>query len=165
MEERMANHDRMEEGDFDLQDSLENKYLSFYLDRILYGISVADVIEILKVVPTTPVPELPYYVKGIINLRGEVMPIVDVNLRFGRPEKEYTDRTCFIIVNVSGKSAGVVVDEVAEVITLEVENIKSPPLFNASGQDGYVTGVVKTQTGTLLVLDLRRILSESELGF
>jgi purine-binding chemotaxis protein CheW len=164
----MADYDDLnlfeEQEDIDAE-GLENKYLSFYLDSVLYGISIKDVIEIVKVVPTTPMPDLPHYVKGIINLRGEVMPIVDVNLRFGKMEKEYNDRTCYIIVNVAGKSAGVVIDEVAEVADLEPAEIKPPPTFSAAGQGSYVTGVAKTENGTLLVLDLRRILAESELGF
>lgn len=145
------------------QDGLDAKYLAFRLDGQLYGISIAGVISILQVQPTTSMPELPHYVKGIINLRGNVLPILDINMRFGKPEKEYTDRTCFVIVSIEGTDVGLVVDEVQEVLTVGDDRIAPPPT-GTEGNGRYVSGIAKLEQGMMLILDCKRILSDSDLG-
>ena len=129
-----------------------NKFLTFFAHGKLYGLTIANVNGITQIQEITAMPELPHYVKGIINLRGVVVPLVDVNLRFGNEEQEYTDRTCIITLEVGGNRIGFIVDAVDAVIDIPEENISPPPPLT-SNLSGYVTGVAKTgEGGTRLVL-------------
>jgi len=129
-----------------------NKFLTFFAQDKLYGLTIANVNGITQMQDITEMPELPHYVKGIINLRGVVIPLVDVNLRFGNPEQEYTDRTCIVTLEVGGNRIGFIVDAVDAVVDIPEENISPPPALTGS-LSGYVVGVAKTgEGGTKLVL-------------
>jgi len=135
----------------DVQDDT-NKFLTFFCSEKLYGLSIANVNGITQLQDITAMPDLPYYVKGIINLRGVVIPLVDVNLRFGNAEQEYTDRTCIITLEVGGNRIGFIVDAVDAVVDIPQEIISPPPPL-AGNLSGYVTGIAKTgESGTRLVL-------------
>lgn len=135
------------------------KYLTFRIDGQNYGISIVNVIEIVQIQPVTELPELPRYAKGIINLRGRVVPLIDANLRFGKPEKEYTDRTCIIIVDFDGTHAGLIVDTVEDVLEIDDSLITPPPAFSSDVPARYVTGIGRLDTCMVLLLDSRLLFS------
>ena len=149
----------------DVQD-VSNKFLTFFIESKLYGISIINVNGITQMQDITPMPELPHYVKGIINMRGTVIPLIDVNLRFGNMEQPYTDRTCIITLEVSGNRVGFIVDAVDAVIDIPQENISAPPPLTGSAA-GYVTGIGKCgESGTKIVLliDSYAMVGESGMG-
>ena len=144
-------------------DMQSNKYLTFLIDRQYYAFTIKDVIEIIEVQAVTPVPEFPAYVKGIINLRGRIIPIIDVRLRFHKEEAEYTERTCIIVVNITGIDIGFIVDTVDEVIDLEDENISGPPMITSDRSTKYIIGVGKVENRIILLLDANKMLNEEEI--
>ncbi|MBN2124837.1 MAG: purine-binding chemotaxis protein CheW, partial [Deltaproteobacteria bacterium] len=111
----------------------EGKYLTFTLDNREYGIGILKIKEIIGMMPITPVPRTPDFVKGVINLRGKVIPVLDLRLRFGMESMEYSDRTCIIVVEIAGKAGrvmiGIVVDSVSEVLNIKGEDIEDAPNF------------------------------------
>jgi purine-binding chemotaxis protein CheW len=143
-------------------DDISMKYLTFRIGDQFFGISIENVISIVQVEAATPLPELPYYAKGIINLRGRVVPLIDVNLRFGRPEPEYNDRTCIIIIDIGGVHVGFIVEAVEEVKDVEESQISSPPRFTGGMENRYVTGVYKAKDRMILLLDSRLLFSDEE---
>jgi purine-binding chemotaxis protein CheW len=145
-------------------DDMDIKYLTFKIDNQFFGMSIRHVIEIVQIQPATAMPDLPYYAKGIINLRGRVVPLIDVNLRFGKPEKEYTDRTCIIIVDIDGVHIGFIVDAVEEVLDITPDMISPPPRFSAADENRYVTGVCKLETYMVLLLDSRMMFSDTDMS-
>jgi purine-binding chemotaxis protein CheW len=146
------------------EDTQKNKYLTFMLGKEEYGIGIGYVTEIIGIQSITQIPELPDYVKGIINLRGKIIPVIDVRLRFGKEAKEYNDRTCTIVIEVKGIIVGLVVDAVAEVISIDEENIVPPPELNRSCHQKYIKGIGKAGDNVKLVLDCERFLSDEEIG-
>ncbi len=147
----------------DVEDSLKEKYLTFIIDEQSYCIDIRYVLEIIVVQPITVVPELPYYIKGIINLRGKVIPVLDVRLRFGKEERPYDDKTCFVVVDVAGSSVGIIVDEVEEVMQIADENVAQPPNFSKNGSSRYVKGIGKIQDQVKLILDCQKLLNDDEI--
>lgn len=141
--------------------NISMKYLTFLIDGQYYGISLTYVIEIVQIQSVTELPELPSYVKGIINLRGKVVPLVDAGLRFGKPEKEYTDRTCIIIIDIDGKHVGFIVDSVEEVLDIEKGDISPPPSFFEDASGSYITGIGKLDRYMVLLLDSRSLFSDA----
>ncbi|NLJ89456.1 MAG: purine-binding chemotaxis protein CheW [Clostridiales bacterium] len=151
------------QDDFYLEeDTQKDKYLIFNLGNEFYGIEIKNVIEIIGMQPITPVPELPEYINGIINLRGKIIPVMDVRTRFKMPKIEYDDRTCIIVVDVDDISIGLIVDIVAEVITIEEENIVLPP-ENTRKYNRYIKGIGKLNNEVRLLLDCHKLLTEDEL--
>ena len=131
---------------------VSNKFLTFFIGGKLYGLSIINVNGITQIQEITPKPELPFYVKGIINMRGTVIPLIDVNLRFGNMEEPYTDRTCIITLEISGNQVGFIVDAVEAVLDIPDENISPPPPITGS-TSGYITGIGKCgERGTKIVL-------------
>ena len=124
------------------EDTQKDKYLIFKIEEESYGIDIKYVTEIIGIQGITPVPELPDYIKGIINLRGIIIPVMDMRKRFKMPEQEYNDRTCIIVVDVEDISIGLIVDTVSEVITIEEENIVNPPATTKLGTR-YIKGIGK----------------------
>lgn len=139
---------------------LEDKHLTFFVSDQLFSLSIAAVIEIVQIQEITPMPELPFYAKGIINMRGRVIPVIDLNLRFGKMEQEYTERTCIIILEINGAQVGFIVDAVEEVRDLPADSISPPPAI--SGRvSSYVVGIGKLPGGKMvLVLDSRLLVSD-----
>lgn len=145
----------------DEEDTQKDKYLTFWLGKETYGIDIRVVIEIIGIQPITDVPEVPPYVKGIINLRGKIIPVIDMRLRFKREFKEYNDRTCIIVIEVNEIHIGLIVDGVSEVITIEEENVVPPPDLKSS-QNKYIRGIGKSEGAVTLLLDWNRLFSEED---
>ena len=136
------------------------KFLSFALGHEVYGLEILDVREIIGLMEITAVPKVPKYVKGIINLRGKVIPVIDLRLKFGLAEVAYTEETCIIVLNVAGTMMGIVVDRVCEVLDISQENIEPTPDFGASLDTDFILGVGKTNGKVSMLLDIKRILTE-----
>ena len=143
------------------------KYLVFELGREEFGIRVLKVREIMGIQDITAVPQTPAHVKGVINLRGKVIPVVDLRLKFGLPEQEYTQRTCIIVVQAKGDSGpvlmGIVVDGVAEVLNLAVADIEDTPDFGDGTATPYLLGMAKVKEKVKILLDIDQVLSSQEL--
>jgi len=144
------------------------KYLVFQLGREEFGIRVLKVREIMGVQDITAVPQTPVYVKGVINLRGKVIPVVDLRLKFGLPEVEYTQRTCIIVVQVQGTETsalmGIVVDGVAEVLNLAADDIEDTPDFGRGAETTYLLGMAKIKGKVKILLDIDQVLNSQELS-
>jgi purine-binding chemotaxis protein CheW len=145
--------------DFENEDTQKDKYLIFSLGDENYGIPIHYVIEIINIVEITKVPEQPAYVKGIINLRGKVLSVMDVRLRFQKAEKTYDDRTCIIVIQVEGESFGLIVDNVKEVASIDEENISEAPTMNQEDSAiGFIDGVGKMEGEIWLLVDCKKLL-------
>ena len=136
--------------------------VSFHLAQEEYGIEITKVQEIILMGEITRVPQTSAYIKGLINLRSTVIPIVDLRLRFGLPQQESTDETRIMVVNVAGKTIGIIVDAVDEVLRISHEQISPPPPTVAGLGRDYLTGLVKLQNRLLILLDIDKILNEEE---
>lgn len=145
------------------EDTQRNKYLTFVIGEENFAISIKFVIEITKIMQITPLPETPDYVKGVISMRGTIIPVIDVRLRLGRDTADYTDRTCIIVTEIANKPAGLIVDTVSEVAEIAENMIEPPPNFINSGKRRYLTGIGKTDGGLCLILDCEKLLSEEEI--
>lgn len=145
----------------------EGKYLTFFLGEEEYGISILKVREIIGMMPVTPVPLAPEFIKGVINLRGKVIPIVDLRKKFSMPEAEYTERTCIIVVEIKGTSSqipmGIVVDSVSEVINIKPTDIEETPSFGGSLKAEYILGIGKMDGGIKILLDIDKVLNSDEI--
>lgn len=150
-------------------DQRVGKYLTFLLGHEEFAIRVLKVREIMGIQDITAVPQTPGYVKGVINLRGKVIPVVDLRLKFCLPEKEYTQRTCIIVVQVQAGGVsmltGIVVDEVSEVLNLAAGDIEDTPDFGegANSATAYLLGMAKVKGKVKILLDIDRVLSSQEL--
>ncbi len=143
------------------EDTQKDKYLTFSLGDEVYGIDIRVVIEIIGIQKITNVPEVPDYVRGIINLRGKIIPVVDMRLRFRREYREYTDRTCVIVVEINGVLIGLIVDGVSEVLDIAEKNVVPPPDLRAS-QNKYIRGIGKLESSVVLLLDWEKLFSEDD---
>jgi purine-binding chemotaxis protein CheW len=148
-------------------DQRNGKYLVFHLGREEFGIQVLKVREIMGIQDITAVPQTPAYVKGVINLRGKVIPVVDLRLKFGLPELEYSQRTCIIVVQVLADAGpmlmGIVVDGVAEVLNLADADIEDTPSFGEEVTTSYLLGLAKIKGRVKILLDIDQVLSSQEL--
>jgi purine-binding chemotaxis protein CheW len=148
-------------------DALVGKYLVFHLGREEFGIRVVKVREIMGVQDITAVPQTPGHVKGVINLRGKVIPVVDLRLKFGLPEIEYTQRTCIIVVQAQKDTLatlmGIVVDGVAEVLNLAAGDIEDTPDFGQGVATPYLLGMAKIKDKVKILLDIDQVLTTQEL--
>lgn len=156
------NHSNIENVD---EDTLKDKYLTFYTDNQLYGIPISDVVQIVGMQEITQVPEFPSYAKGIINLRGIIIPIIDVRLRLKKEEIGYNERTCIIVTNIKGSHLGFIVDSVNEVTNVYKENISSPPQMGTDYVNTYITGIAKLNEKIVLIIDLKKVLNDKEINF
>jgi len=136
--------------------------VSFRLAQEEYGIEITKVQEIILMGEITRVPQTPDYIKGLINLRSTVIPIVDLRLRFGLAQEEATDETRIMVVNVAGKTIGIIVDAVSEVLRISHEQIAPPPPTVAGLGREYLTGLVKLENRLLILLDIDKILGHEE---
>jgi purine-binding chemotaxis protein CheW len=143
------------------EDTLKGKYLIFSMGDELYGIEIRYITEIIVIQPITVVPEMPQYIKGITNLRGKIIPVMDARLRFKKEVREYDDRTCIIVLDSNDISTGLIVDSVSEVIAIADEDIASPPDINHGGIK-YIKGIGKTDGKVELLLDCNKLLSDDE---
>ena len=149
------------EGFVDLGDT-EGKYLTFFTDGQLFGVPISEVVQIVGMQEITAIPEYPAYAKGIINLRGSIIPVIDIRLRLGKNEAEYNDRTCVIVINVCSAYFGFIVDEVDEVTDIESSLIAPPPRVSGESMNQYLTGVAQLGEKIVLLIDATRILGRDE---
>lgn len=157
MADAVENNVEMEE------DTQKGRYLIFSLDKETYGIEIKYVIEIIGIQAITEIPELPEYVKGIINLRGKIIPVIDVRLRFKKEPKEYNDRTCVIVVDIEGIYIGLIVDSVAEVLSIPDRDIVEPPKMSKGFSNKYVKNIGKVGNDVKLLLDCEKLLTEDDM--
>ena len=142
----------------------EGKYLTFGLGSEEYGLEILKVKEIIGVMNITSVPQTPKYLKGVINLRGKVIPVIDLRLKFGMDAVKYNDRTCIIVVDIAGKVGkktvmGIVVDSVSEVLNIKGEEIEDTPMFGVSLETDYILGMAKVKGGVKILLDINKVLT------
>jgi len=142
----------------------EGKYLTFSLLGEEYGIEIRKVKEIIGMMVITTVPQTPQYFKGVINLRGKVIPVVDLRMKFGMEEMEYTDRTCIIVVELhTNIMMGIVVDSVSEVLNVKAADIEETPSFGAAMNTNYILGMAKAENGVKILLDIDKVMSDQEM--
>ena len=144
------------------------KYLTYTLGQEEYGVGILQVKEIIGMMPITPVPQTPNFVKGVINLRGKIIPVVDLRLKFGMEERAYEDRTSIIVVEIRTRKAsipiGVVVDSVSEVLNIKNEDIEDTPKFGTTVNTDYILGMAKSEDGVKILLDMDKVLSTEEIA-
>lgn len=141
--------------------NLGGKYLTFKLADEEYGVEVLKAREILQVTDITAIPLMPAYMKGVINLRGKVIPVVDLRLRLGFEEIEHTEDTCIIVVDV-GKEMGIIVDAVSEALHIAGENIDQPPSLGASVDTSFILGMGKVGDSVKVLIDIDKVLVTDE---
>ena len=144
------------------EDTQKDKYLTFHVAGEDYGIEIRYVTEIIGIQKITEVPDMPSFVKGVINLRGKVIPVMDVRLRFNIEERDYDDRTCIVVVLVNGTAVGLVVDEVSEVVDIPETQIEPPPRGQASGSN-FIQGMGKIGTDVKILLAVEKLLFTDEM--
>jgi len=142
----------------------EGKYLTFTLASEDYGIGILKIKEIIGMMPITKVPRCPEFIKGVINLRGKVIPVLDLRMRFAVDAAEYTERTCIVVVEVDSGSGnlmvGLIVDSVSEVLNIKSDDIEETPGFGTRVNTDYILGMAKMSGGVKILLDIDRVLNE-----
>ena len=151
----------------EMKETQTGKYLTFKLGKEKYGLGIHKVIEIIEMQDVTPVPRTPDYVRGVINLRGIIHPVIDLNKKFGMGRTEETDITCIVIVVVeredSQEQFGVIVDEVSEVEDIDEEDIDETPSLGTKVNEEFIMGMAKNDGKVKMLLDIEKVLSEEEL--
>ncbi len=142
----------------------ENKYLTFYINGELYGIPVDKIREIIAMMKVTPVPRTPEYVKGVINLRGAIIPLIDIRLRFEMGMNSDTMYTAIIICRIHERNIGFIVDRVEDVLGIEDEHLAKTPTFDASIDTSYIRSVAEYGESIIMILDLEKMFESSELN-
>ncbi len=143
-------------------DTQRGKFLTFNLGNEYYGIEIRFVTEIIGIQAITEVPELPDYIKGIINLRGKIIPVMDVRIRFKKAPVNYNDRTCVIVIDIKDISIGLIVDSVSEVLAIPDQDIVPPPELNKGG-NRYIKSIGKVGNDVKLILDCYKLLNDDEI--
>jgi purine-binding chemotaxis protein CheW len=153
----------MEERNSDLfaidsVDDIENMYLTFEVQGEEYAVNIGYVVEIVGLQKISEVPDVPHYIKGVINLRGTVIPVMDVRLRFGLPWREYGDRTTVVVLELDGVPTGLVVDQVTDVISIPEHDVAPPPRRRSDTESAVVKGLGRRDDGVSIVLDVPALL-------
>ena len=159
----MAN-DFDDEYDEDDEDTQKDKFLTFCVGSEVYGIEIIHVTEIIGVQKITEVPDMPDFVRGVINLRGQVIPVMDVRLRFHMEAREYDERTCFVVVNINDVQVGFIVDTVSEVVDIKEDAISPPPKIAKGESTRYIKGMGKIDEEVKILLDVSSLLFDEELS-
>lgn len=141
------------------EDTQKDKYLTFTLAEENYGLDISHVIEIIGVQKITQVPDMPPYIKGVINLRGQVIPVMDMRQRFHLPPQEYDQRTCIVVTEVAGQTMGMIVDLVNEVVDIPESQVEPPSNQDANPAGSYVKGLGKIGESIRILLDTEKILA------
>lgn len=154
-----------DQDEYEQSESIEmsEKYLSFLIDKQYYAFHINNVNEIIEMQDITPVPEFPDYAKGIINLRGLLIPIIDVRLRFCKSEADYNDRTCIIVLNMKEIEVGFIVDTVDEVLDIDDKDISPVPKLSDAKTRKFIKGVGKTSNKIVMLLDAQKMLNDDEI--
>ncbi|MCP4350533.1 MAG: hypothetical protein GY795_34115 [Desulfobacterales bacterium] len=154
-EDARAAKERMETWD---------KYMIFTLGDGEFGISISHIHEVITIMPVTSVPEMPYHMKGVVNLRGRIIPVTDLRMKLGLDETDYTDQTCIIIINIESAIIGVVVDSVKGVMNIRVGDIEDAPEFGAGINPEYILGIAMNNGKIKILIDIHRIFSLEEIN-
>lgn len=164
----MSSESRIETVRESVGEHLAGKYLTFKLAEEEYGLEILKVQEIIQMQPVTRVPRTPSYVRGVINLRGKVIPVVELRQKFGFESIADTERTCIIVVQISTGTrqivTGVIIDEVKEVLDIRAEDIEETPSFGSDVASEFILGIGKVGTSVKILLDIDRVLSENDLS-
>lgn len=154
------------EAETDEHDVQKGKYMTFKSGNEYFGLRIQYVNEIIQFQTITAIPETEDYIKGLINLRGKVIPVIDVRLRFKQKPFEYNDRTCIIVISVKSTVVGLIVEKIAEVVEIKEENILPPPTIGRGdkAQNKYVYGIGKVGDSVKLLLDPDKLLNDDELS-
>lgn len=147
------------------EDTQKGKFMTFQTGKEYFGISISYVNEIIVMQPITAIPEVEDYIKGLINLRGKIIPVIDVRTRFKMEPIEYTDRTCIIVINVKSTVIGLIVEKIAEVDTILDEDIVPPPTLGhkENEQNKYVYGLARTGNTVKLLLDPEKLIKDEDM--
>ncbi|NLA86360.1 MAG: purine-binding chemotaxis protein CheW [Clostridiales bacterium] len=146
------------------EDAQKGRFLAFLIGSEAYGIEIKYVTEIIGIQSVTEMPEMPSYVKGIINLRGRIIPLIDIRLRFGKEAREYDDRTCVIVVGINTFSYGLIVDSVFEVLSIPDEDTSPLPEINMTATNKFIKSIGKTSSGIVLIVDCEKLLTPDDIG-
>lgn len=148
------------------EDTQKGKYMTFRSGNEYFAIGIQYVNEIIGFQKITVIPETADYIKGLINLRGKIIPVIDVRLRFKQPPFEYNDRTCIIVINVKSTVVGLIVETIAEVVTIEDDDILPPPSIGRGDkiQNKYVYGIGKVGDSVKLLLDPDKLLNDEDIN-
>jgi purine-binding chemotaxis protein CheW len=144
------------------EDAQKDKYLTFHLGKEIYGIEIGYVTEIVGIQKITQVPDMPNFIKGVVNLRGQIIPVMDVRIRFHMKTRTYDDRTCLIVVNADSTLIGLVVDTVNEVAEIPEEKISPPSKIGRGKSNRYIKGMGRTNQGVRIILNIEKLLFEKE---
>lgn len=142
-----------------VEDTLHGRYLTFSLNEECYGVEISYITDIIQMQPIATLPDVSSYIKGIINLRGEIIPVMDVRLRFGKGEVDYTERTCIIVARTDSLCVGLIVDSVSEVLFIADENISPLPKINGAS-NRYIKSIGKVGQEVKLLLDFEEMVSD-----
>lgn len=158
----------MEESETEMEeateDTMRGRFLTFGVGQEVFGIEIRAVKEIIGIQPINTLPEVPEYIRGIINLRGRIIPVIDMRLKLKKEAAEYTDRTCIIVIETQWISAGLIVDQVEEVLSIDEENISPPPELGKDISSRYVNGIGRVDGQVKLLLDCEKLFSSKETG-
>jgi len=142
----------------DDEDTQQDKFLTFVLHQEEYAVEIRYVTEIIGIQNITGVPDMPAYIKGVINLRGKVIPVMDVRLRFGLEERAYDDRTCIVVICVKDHLVGLIVDSVSEVLDIPKENVEPPPKGTSGETSRFIQGMGKVGERVIMILNASQLL-------
>ena len=143
-------------------DTTRNKFLTMEIGQELFGLEIAMVKEIISVPAITKVPKTPEYIKGIINLRGDIVPVVDIRSRFKIEERAYDDATCIVVIEQEGFNVGIIVDNVKDVKYIKNENITSPPSAKLNHTNKYIKNIGRDSNKVILILETEKLLYEAQ---
>jgi purine-binding chemotaxis protein CheW len=146
------------------EDTQEGKFLTFSLGHEEYGIEIRHVTEIIGIQNVTDLPDTPDFVKGVINLRGKVIPVIDVRLRFNMQERPYDERTCIVVVSIKGMAVGLIVDSVSEVINIPASDIEPAPKVRKGEASRYIKGLGKVGEDVKILLEIEELLIGNEIA-
>lgn len=153
----------METNELPEEDTQHGRFLTFALDSESFGLEISYVTEIVGLQPITVLPEVPNHVKGIINLRGRIIPVIDMRLKFGKKQADYDGRTCIVVINIQDIQVGLIVDNVTEVLTIEDADIVPPPDHRTGARNSHIKAIGKVGNDVKLLLDCSRLFNSEEL--
>lgn len=145
------------------EDMQTGRYLTFSIGDVMFGIEMHYITEIIGMQKITELPDMPDFMKGIINLRGKIIPVLDVRLLFGKEVREFDDRTCVIVIDIAGVPIGLIVDRVSEVVTISAGEVSEVPKANKGQNSRFVKNIGKTENGVVLILDCEKLLNDEEI--
>ncbi len=147
--------------------TFEGKYLTFNLMDEFYGVNVEHILQIIAIPDITKIPKTPNFVKGVINLRGKIIPVIDLRLKFKLPEQAYNDRTSIVIIKIKSEQSeifiGIIIDKVLEVLDIHAEDIENTPTFGVKLDTEFILGMAKVKNKVVTLLNIDKILTETEL--